>query len=158
MSLIASTAIGVGGSLLGGLLGARNAKVPDSLNNQISALQNPDYYAPLLQRIISANQGYSNINRSLNRQGVSANANLMDEINQDQQSQSQEQITQTMRGLEGQRMGALGQLENTKLGYKGLRAGAIDAGITGGVTSLLNYGFMSQSNRDLKALLAEGGK
>lgn len=154
--LITSTAIGVGGSLLGGLLGGRNAKVPESVNNQISALQNPDYYAPLLQRIIGANQGFANSTRSLARQGVAVNSNLLNEINQDQQAKATDRVTQTMQGLEGQRLGALGQLENIKLGYRNLGAGALDAALTGGVSSLLNYGFLRNANADLNRLGREG--
>lgn len=135
--------IGIGGSLLGGLLGRREAKTPQSLTNQIDALQNPGYYAPLLQRIMGGQQGYANITRSLARQGVAANANLLTEIDQAQEQQATDQASQMMRSLEGQRLGSLGQLENIRMGYAGMRMNAMDQGLSGMLGTILNGGLLA---------------
>jgi len=145
--LLASTLIGAGGSLLGGILGNaqanRSMRTPSSVTNQIEALQNPDYYAPLLQRIFGAEQGFSNITRSLARDGVKANANLMSEINEQQESQATNQVTQAMRGMEGQRLSALGQLEGINQNYRMGRAqagmSATNSALTGLAGSFTNY-------------------
>lgn len=137
-------AAGIGGSLLGGLLGRRDARAPESLNNQIEALQNPNYYAPLLQRIIGdGQQGYANMTRGLARQGVGANANLLNEIQQAGQQDATDQLTQAMRGMEGQRLSSLGQLQNIRLGYRQMRQGATDAGLTGMLSTILNGGLLA---------------
>jgi hypothetical protein len=110
-------AIAAGASALGGaasLAMSNKIKPSQQLLDQISKVENPNYYVPMLQRLYNSSQGDASIGKSLARQGLGNNEFLMRENLEANQSRSGEMVKGAAQQMEGQRMSLLERLTSQR--------------------------------------------
>lgn len=136
-------AIGAGSSLLSGFIGSRVGQqdIPDELNQQISDLQNPNFFLPQIQRAFGPEEETNfNINQQLAQRGIDSPM-IAEEQRQAATARRGEQVTQALGSMEGQRMDMLNRALQQRSQIEGrntqTRASAFNQAASGAVGSVV---------------------
>lgn len=146
MPVMLPFAIAAGMNVVGGGVGlamANRIRAPKSLQQQIDRVNNPNYYAPMLQRVFNSAQGDATIQKQLARNGQMGNDFLQREMLEANQARSGEAVREGMQGMEGQRLSLLERLTAQKTSFDMARQQARISAVNqmiGGVGSALMGG------------------